>query len=224
MGADLASQSEGRLFVEAMNLMEYDALGVGPLELAKGIEVLQQRAAEASFAILSCNLVWSQGQAPVLEPFTIVEREGLRLAIIGVTHEEALQGIERFSPGVIVLDPVDQVASVLAEVRPQVDLVIVLSQLGLADDQALAQAVEGIDVIVGGRSRQALRQPLIVNGTIIIQAGYDGELLGRLELGGYRHASELSRYELLPLGPHIADDPAMAQLVERYRRAARASQ
>lgn len=219
MGEELASQSEGRLTVEAMNLMGYDALGVGPLELAKGIEVLQQRAGEADFAILSCNLVWAESQAPVLAPYTILEREGLRLGIIGVTHGDALEGLERLSPGVALLEPMEQVAHYVAQVRPQADLVIVLSQLGLEEDQALAGAVAGIDLIVGGRSRRILREPLLVNGTAIVQAGYDGELLGRLELGGYLPAPELARYEILPLLPEIADDPAMVQLVAAYQSA-----
>jgi 2',3'-cyclic-nucleotide 2'-phosphodiesterase (5'-nucleotidase family) len=219
MGEELATQSEGRLTIEAMNLMGYDALGVGPLELAKGIEALQQRAAEADFPILSCNLVWSESQVPALEPFAIVEREGLRLGIIGVTHAGALGGLERLSPGVVLLEATEQVARYVAQVRPRADLVIVLSYLGLAEDQALAQAVEGIDLIVGGRSRRILREPLLVEGTIIVQAGFDGELVGRLELGGHLDAAQMVRFENIALGPEIADDPAMVQLVAGYRSA-----
>ncbi len=217
MGGDLASQSEGRLQVEAMNLMGYDALAVGPLELSKGIEVLQERAAEAAFAVLACNLVWSESQAPVLEPYIILGREGLRLAIIGVTNAEALQGLERLSPGVALLDPVERVAHYVAEVRPQADVVVVLSYLGLEADRALAGAVEGIDVIVGGRSRRLLREPQVVNGTAIIQAGYDGEWLGRLEIGGYVHALETVGYDVLYMRPEVADDPALAELIGRYQ-------
>ncbi len=220
MGEKLASETQGRLLVEAMNRMGYDALALGPLELSKGVEVALQRAAEAQFAFLACNLVWSESQAPVFEPYTILERDGLRLAIIGVTHVEVLEGLERLSPGVELLDPVERVAAAVAEVRPRADVVIVLSYLGLAGDEALAQAVSGIDVIVGGRSRQALRDPQVINGTAIVQAGYDGEWLGRLELGGYAQAPEILANEMLTMRPEIPDDPDMARLLEEYQHGA----
>ena len=55
-----------------------------------------------------------------------------------------LSGSVRFS------DPAPAVRGLLAEV--EADLVIVLSHLGVRDDLALAEQVEGIDLILGGHS------------------------------------------------------------------------
>jgi 5'-nucleotidase len=69
-----------------------------------------------------------------------------------------------------------------------VDLVILISHLGvsvdptLSEDTLLATFTRGIDVIVGGHSHDALPSPLIINGTVIVQAGNYGTKLGQLTL------------------------------------------
>jgi 2',3'-cyclic-nucleotide 2'-phosphodiesterase (5'-nucleotidase family) len=53
---------------------------------------------------------------------------------------------------------------------------------------------------------------------VIVQAGYDGEWLGRLDVA-FDVAGQVvnPRVEIVTLGPEIADDPALAALVAAYR-------
>ena len=105
------------------------------------------------------------------------------------------------------------------EVQAQSDLVIVLSHLGFEMDTTLAQVEPEIQVIVGGKSRRVLSAPELVGNTIIVQAGYDGEWLGRLDVtfDGQRRPIE-PRVEIITLGPDIASEPVMAALVESYKQ------
>ena len=59
---------------------------------------------------------------------------------------------------------------------------VVLSHLGLAGDKHLAEAVEGLDIIVGGHSHNRMEQAERVGKTLIVQAGAHGSDLGRLDL------------------------------------------
>ena len=68
IGQWLGLQSEGKVVVEAMNLMGYDAMNVGQTELSKGLEVLQTRAKEAAFPFVSSNLVWQESGEPIFQP------------------------------------------------------------------------------------------------------------------------------------------------------------
>jgi 5'-nucleotidase/UDP-sugar diphosphatase len=218
MGETLSLNSEGRVIVEAMNLMGYDALGIGTGELIKGPAVLQQRVAEAQFPILSSNLVHSDSGEPVLKPYAVIERGGVRFGVIGVTSPAALEGLESLWPGVKVIAPEETLMAAISELRGQADLIVVLSQLGLDADNALAGAVEGIDVIVGGGSRYVLTEAQIVGNTTVVQAGYDGEWIGRLNLQGPTGDLAMSLYQILYMRPDVADDPAMKELVTRYYR------
>ena len=59
-----------------------------------------------------------------------------------------------------------------------------LSHNGLDEDRKLATALagSGIDVIVGGHSHTRMRQPELVGGILIVQAGSAMTNLGRLDL------------------------------------------
>ena len=56
-----------------------------------GLEVLQARAAEASFPFLSANLVNPETQALFFAPYTVIEREGVSIGVIGISDEEVVQ-------------------------------------------------------------------------------------------------------------------------------------
>ena len=61
-------------------------------------------------------------------------------------------------------------------------MIVVLSHLGLAGDKHLAEAVDGLDIIVGGHSHNRMEQAERVGKTLIVQAGAHGSDLGRLDL------------------------------------------
>jgi 2',3'-cyclic-nucleotide 2'-phosphodiesterase (5'-nucleotidase family) len=217
-GQSLAAASKGQVIVEAMNNMAYDALTVGESDLQQGLDVLQQRAKDMRFPLLSCNLVGARDSKPIFSPYAFVERNGMRFGILGVSEPE-LGSLTVLANVARVLDPFSSVHQYLPEVRAQSDIVIVLSHLGFEMDTALAQLEPGIQVIVGGKSRRLLSAPEIVGNTVIVQAGFDGEWLGRLDVAidGQGRAVD-PRVEIITLGPEVADDPVMAALVDSYKQ------
>ena len=216
MGDWLTLASEGRLMVEAMSLMGYDAMGIGWYDLFKGLEVAQERAQEAAFPFLAANLIDPESGEPLFEPFTIVERGGLRIGIIGLTHPDTAR-IPQLQGQVAAADPFSTARKYVAKLRDQVDVLIVLSYMGIEMDQQLAQKVPGIQIIVGGRSRKLMRNPVRVGNTLIVQQGYDGEWMGRLEVGFDREG--VPRYveeRILTLGPDYSDNRALRELITSY--------
>jgi 2',3'-cyclic-nucleotide 2'-phosphodiesterase (5'-nucleotidase family) len=86
-------------------------------------------------------------------------------------------------------------------------------------DQTLTQLEPGIQVIVGGKSRRVLSAPEMVGSTVIVQAGYDGEWLGRLDVAIDKQGRAANpQVEIITLGPEVADDPVMAALVDSYKQ------
>ena len=218
-GQILAMQSEGRIIVDAMNAMAYDAMTVGLMDLLKGVDVLLQRAQQAKFAVVSCNIVNIESEEPILEPYAIIEREGIRFGIIGVSEPDVIRVPSEGVASIKVLDPVPTVQRYLPEVRQRSDLVILLSHLGFAEDKAIASAVPGIDVIVGGRSRKRMSTPERVGETIIVQMGYDGEDMGKLDVTFAAGHQILSlSLDNMYMGPGVADDAELSALVRAYRQ------
>lgn len=217
-GQALAVQSQGQVIVESMSAMGYDAMTVGQSDLRFGLDVLLQRADEANFPLLSCNLVDRANGQRLLDPYVVLERDGIRIGILGVTDPEAAT-ISMVSDQVAVIDPVEAVREYLPALREKSDVVIVLSHLGVEEDGRLARVFPAIDIIVGGRSRSLLTEPEIEGNVVIVQAGHSGEWLGRLDvtLDLTGHIIE-PRVQIFPLDPEIADDPELAALVDSYRQ------
>jgi 2',3'-cyclic-nucleotide 2'-phosphodiesterase (5'-nucleotidase family) len=71
---------------------------------------------------------------------------------------------------------------------------------------------------VGGGAREVLTEPTLVGNTVLVQAGYDGEWLGTLEIS-FDAAGKASTptMQLIPLGPEIDSDPALAAIVAKYQ-------
>lgn len=216
-GERLALESDGEVVVAAMNQMGYDAMAVGSVEFWKGEQVLMQRAEQAAFPVLSCNLVIAETGKLLLDPYVIIERGGLRIGLLGVTELDALQGWGDAVARLAIQEPVAAVQRYLPEVAGQSDLVILLSHLGYEEDLALIDRVPGIDLVVGGRSRKLMEAPEQRGATLVVQVGYDGEWLGRLDVDVDDQGDIVwLDYEVLFMRPDVPDDLEMARLVAEY--------
>jgi 5'-nucleotidase/UDP-sugar diphosphatase len=184
-GTFLSNSTYGQVVMAAMNVADYDAWTLGNHEFDWGQDVVRARIAEAEFPALAANVldaktgeVWA-----AVQPYTIVNVGQARVAILGLSYPDT-PGISRPQnvAGLEFEGAVETVRRYLPELEAQADLIVVLSHAGYDNDVALARTVDGIDVIVGGHSHKFIEQPIVVNDTIIVQAGAKGQVLGRLEL------------------------------------------
>ena len=182
------SITRGKAIVRLMNQVNYDAMTLGNHELDYGFYNLQQLAKAADFPFLGAN-VHRKNTNQLLaftRPYLIKKYDGLTAGIIGVTTAEVPSiTLARNVGQVIFLDPISTVQAYQKLLRQEgVDLLIVLSHLGLEEDKKLARAVPEIDLIIGGHSHDLLVKPIRIGerDTLICQAGSYGRFAGRLDL------------------------------------------
>ncbi len=219
-GSVWANYTQGQASLALLNALGVDAMVVGNHEFDFGLAALEARIREARFPILGANV---QGVAG-LRPWVLQDIAGVRLAIIGVVTPQTPtlttllpQGQVRFLP------PALTVAQYLPQVRPQVDLVVVLSHLGLAGDRQLAREVKGIDLIVGGHSHSRLESGERVGATLIVQAWEHGKTLGIVDLKVRSGRIEASRAWLEAIPATGPQDPVIQQLVVQQEAALQAA-
>lgn len=104
------------------------------------------------------------------------------------------------------------------------EIIVCLSHSGTGDslasseDEELAKAVDGIDVIVSGHTHSTLTEPLVVNDTYIVSSGPYCQNLGSLTFswddGGEKR---LLDYRLIPIDETVAENPEIAGLVEQWK-------
>ncbi len=177
-GQTIVNLNEGEAVIDIMNEMGYDAMTLGNHDFNFGQERIKELEEMANFPIVAANL-----DPTLVEPYVIKEINGMRIGIFGLatpeteykTHPKNVEGLTFRSPSEAAQEMVD-------ELEGQTDMIIALSHLGLSEgseytSRRVAENVSGIDVIIDGHSHTALEEGLMVNGTLIAQAGeYDKNL------------------------------------------------
>jgi len=142
----------GMADVDAMNLLQFDAMALGSHELSKGPVEAAALINRAKFPVLAANMDVSR--EPLLsgkiKPYIIMEFQGQKIAVIGlITPDTELLSY----PGrnITFLPPAEIADKLIRELSRQgINKFIVLSHLGYDADVKLAATVPGIDIIVGG--------------------------------------------------------------------------
>ena len=161
-----------------------------------------------------------------VKDYIILERGGVHYVLFGIFGFDA----DDCAPnsGMVFEDPAAKAAEIVNTAVTECEaahgahpVVICLSHSGTSggegEDYALAQAVEGIDVIVSGHSHTTLRKPVEVNGTFIVSAAEYGRYLGVLKLKKSGNGVTLKSYELISIDENVAEDPAIAAMVEGFK-------
>jgi 5'-nucleotidase/UDP-sugar diphosphatase len=209
-----------------------EMMALGNHEFDNGPGVLAGYAAAVPFPLLSANLDTSQEPllAGRIRPYTVLEKGGARIGIIGLTTETTPQGS---SPGPTLrfTDAAEAAERAIAEIRAGGPAtIVILSHLGLGEDRLLAANVAGIDLIAGGHSHTLLANglagaagphPTLVEGqdrsVRIVQSGCHGRWLGRLDLDlGADGRIAAHAGAVREITPDIVPDAGVAAIVARY--------
>lgn len=175
--------SNGIANIKIMNATGYEFVVLGNNEglTFSHDDLAKQYSEHAEFKIIGSNIVDAvNGDIPNwMTPYALIQKGKLRIGLIGVTINftsfyELL--------GWDVQDPLLSTQACVAQLRDQVDLIIVLSHLGLNNDKLMAETIEGIDCIFGGHTHHLLEEPLRIGNTYICAAGKFGRHVGQLEL------------------------------------------
>jgi 2',3'-cyclic-nucleotide 2'-phosphodiesterase (5'-nucleotidase family) len=167
--------------IDEMNRAGYDAMAMGNREFNYIRRVMGLRAGQARFPILCANIVDLAGRAgQFVPPYVILQAGGLRVGVFGLTPVQ--YGDDSFwlpLLGFRFLNPFETALDMARKLKDQADVVVLLSHLGLPDDEKLAGAVKGIHLIIGGHSHSLLESPVRAGDSYILQAGAFGTHYGR---------------------------------------------
>lgn len=230
-GTVLSNTYRGKPVADYMNYLQYDAMTLGNHEFDWGLDELGKIVSALKFPVVCANATMKDTGDFIagIKPYMVVERDGTKIGIIGVaTPETASLTFPRNVEGVAFLDPAAQVGKYVKELNSKgIRIVFVLSHLGIQGDRKLAQQVPGITVIFGGHTHIAFRRTLKYNDTIVLQAGTQGEYLGRLRLKLNRQSGEILYYnedcELIPIfDSDITPDGQVQDIIGPYAEKSKA--
>ncbi|WP_136604146.1 bifunctional metallophosphatase/5'-nucleotidase [Paenibacillus dokdonensis] len=213
----------GGVNVDIMNLTGYDVITIGNNEgLTLTPEDLSSAYAGLLAQVVCCNIIEEATDAPPhwMKKHTIIEKGNIKIGITGATAPFAafyeLLGLKALEPEAAIKREVE-------ELRPQVDIVIVLSHLGLATDQRLAEHLQGIDVILGGHTHHLLEEPLLIGNTAVCAAGKFGSYVGKIRMEQQADGSfRVTEGNCVPVDTNILDEIVSGALEGHRMHAAEA--
>ena len=189
----------GRVEVDAMNRMGYDAGTLGNHEFDNGLDTLAAVLQTAKFPIVCANYDFTGTvMEGVVKPYTIVQKGQLKIGIFGLGCDpKGIIADKNFEPAVY-LDPYPVAQAMADTLRAQgCDIVVCLSHMGTYGkaaedvcDVQLAKHTRGIDVIIGGHTHKLYDNLRVANldgdSIPLAQMGKSGVYLGKivLNLGG----------------------------------------
>lgn len=237
-GTPEGNGSLGMASVDVFNALPYDAVVVGNHDFDFSEKRLKELVAALKMPVLGANVYEkkTKKRTPYLKSWFVKDVGGVKVGVFGLitTNMRNLTFAENFE-GLEFRDEVAEARDAVAALKKQgAAVIIMLDHVGFqqpdmkpfTSEQAVARAVPGIDLIVGGHSHTFLRQPVRdeKNGTLIVQAGSYLSSAGRvtLEIDARLGKVISSSGELVDLWiDKWGEDPGVAAVVEKHAAKAR---
>ena len=185
----------GRVEINAMNRMGYDAATLGNHEFDNGLDTLAEVLKTAKFPVVCANYDFT-GTAleGIIKPFTIVRKGGLKIGIFGLGCDpKGLIADKNFLP-LQYLEPYPIAQAMADTLRAQgCDIVVCLSHMGTYGkapedvcDVSMVGCTRGIDVVIGGHTHQLYDHLRVANldgdSIPVAQMSKSGAYLGKIML------------------------------------------
>lgn len=190
----LSEATDGQANVELMNNVGYDAVTIGNNEgVGNAKDQLNHLYDQANFDILLDNLFDKHLLQPPkwAKKYKIIETpQQTKIGLLALTAPFPLT----YSPnGWDIRNPYDILPELVEELRPKVDILVLMSHLGIQDDRQIAQELPSIDVILGSHTHHLLIDGQIVNGVQLAAAGKYGQYVGEVHLTVDEHKNIIQK-------------------------------
>jgi 2',3'-cyclic-nucleotide 2'-phosphodiesterase (5'-nucleotidase family) len=198
----------------------YDVMTVGNHDFDHGAEVARQWVKDAPAKVLLSNVkdVRTGGLLANAEASRVFELDGVKVGLIGATTTETLSFLPADKlEGLSFEDPQAAVQAEVARLKAQgVELIGLVSHLGLPADHKIARAVPELDFILGGHTHAALEKPELEGQTLIVHPGSFRKSMGRLDLTVDRQSGQIQDYDYKLLRGTREDQGEVGRLAHGY--------
>jgi 5'-nucleotidase/UDP-sugar diphosphatase len=234
-GAPIFNAYSGAAEYSTMSAMGMDVQVIGNHEFDRGgVSWANVAKANASYPLLAANyqLTDTSPLQGIAQPYQIINIDGFKVGVIGMANKSSITSIfdQGNSLGIIPVGDVG-VAQFYADfLRPQVNLIVAVSHMGLEDDILIAKEVRGLDLIFGGHNHIVVRPPLQIDSEVepgrkvlITHSGAFMKYVGRLDVVVRQTPNDPNDWEvisnsfqLFPIDTRTPEDPLMLDVLRPY--------
>lgn len=161
--------------VLAMNEISYDVWALGNHEFNFGVDNLKNIMKQSKAAVLTGN-VYNPDGSRMAEGYTIIERDGVKIGIIGMVTPNIVKWDSVNLKKYKVTDPVEETKKIVKDIRNKVDILIAAEHMGEENEydvansgvNDLAEACPELDLIIAAHEHKLVEEAY-VNGVLIVE-------------------------------------------------------
>lgn len=212
---------DGRQMVAAMNALGLDYATFGNHEFDLKQPSFMARLGESQFTWVASNVTDSNGNPFTNVPrhviFTVSDEDGteVRVGLFGLTLNSNPQSYVAYT------DWLSTARAEVAELRPQVDILIAVTHLPVDEDRQLARSLPDIDLILGGHEHEHMAVIGTEGTPPIYKADANARTVyvHRLTFDTASHTLSTAS-ELVAITPDLADEPNTAAVIQTWTQRA----
>ena len=179
----LTEATNGQANVQLMNQIHYDAATIGNNEgVGNSKAELNQLYDQANFDILLDNLFDKQTLQPpkwAQQSKIITTEQGTRVGLLAFTAPFPLT----YNPnGWDIRQVMDILPDLVSELRPKVDVLVLMSHLGISVDRQIARELPAFDVILGSHTHHLFETGEKIGDVQLAAAGKYGYYVGEVHV------------------------------------------
>lgn len=209
--------SAGWATIEMVRAMRFDVRVMGNHDFSWSLERALELSRDPVARTLCSNMRYTGEDAKAwgAVEFTRMQVGCVSVGFFGMTSRPYNQKNEEYDgpyypPLQATYDFVGLARRLVAQHRSEVDVMVMLSHIGLPDDLRVAREVPGIDVVLSAHTHDTTTKPLRAGNAWVIQAGRSAQAVARLDVDVNLQDRTIvgHRFRLLTnLGDHLAFTP-----------------
>ena len=226
----------------AMNALKYDVWVTGNHEYNFGIDTIKKTMADLNCKALTGN-VYDRDGNPIADGYTILEQNGVRIAVIGMVTPNIARWDASNLQGCSVTDPLEETRKIIESIRGKYDVLVGVFHMGIENEYGLANSgvrdvltkCPEFDVMVSSHEH-TLIPSMDINGVLVVQNKFQAQTMSVIDLTlekdsrnvksadtdrsseGWKLTSKSA--ESVTVADYEAD-PAMMELLAKYDARAR---
>ncbi len=227
-GVPMGKFSKGISIIDLMNETGYDGMTVGNHEFDYGADAVKKIAQTADFPVVSANILYN-GETFLKDInnsngcYFIKEVAGKKIGFFGITTEETMRTtIPANLEGISFADEIETSREqVQALKNNNVDIIVGIMHIGIdssskVTSHQIAQAVDGIDIIIDGHSHTKTTEK--VGNTLVQQTGVNGSNLGEIDITFNGDSFDIQGRLISPseLGSKFAADESVTKVYDKF--------
>lgn len=235
---DLIQGNSAELFLEesvhpmvmAANRMGYDIWVTGNHEYNFGIETVKKTIADLDAVTLTGNVFLSDG-TPLARGYTILERDGIRAAFIGMTSHNIVRWDKQNLTGCTVTDALDETRKIIDSIQGQYDVLIGVFHESIQNEcntpntgvTDICNACPEFDAMISSHGHMRIPE-CYINDVLVVQNASDGKTMSCIDL---KFEADEKGWKCIERAPEMIDiqefapDPELLNLFEPYHQRAR---